>query len=280
MEQKIIEICKECGKNKVLAIKKVRDEFGYDLVTAKDEVDKAYNEISPVPVQSHKGGIFRRKKTKMELYNESHENEIRFDLHITAGREYIKALDSPYPTLWQKEDGLLYFENDSNHFYSLVDFIWDGPQYNTYSTSRTAGTEKGEQKRKGRMLGAVAGSIVAPGIGTIIGAAHGTGNKKSKKEHASNTITTEQTVEVPSMATLKLQDLENNKIITLILSCTSLLANRLSLVITNNEQNNYETESISAVDPYEEIKKVKELLDMGIITQEEFDAKKKELLGL
>lgn len=104
MEQKIIEICKECGKNKVLAIKKVRDEFGYDLVTAKDEVDKAYNEISPVPVQSHKGGIFRRKKTKMELYNESHENEIRFDLHITAGREYIKALDSPYPTLWQKEE--------------------------------------------------------------------------------------------------------------------------------------------------------------------------------
>jgi len=30
----------------------------------------------------------------------------------------------------------------------------------------------------------------------------------------------------------------------------------------------------------EEIKKFKELLDMGIITQEEFDAKKKQLLGL
>ena len=33
-------------------------------------------------------------------------------------------------------------------------------------------------------------------------------------------------------------------------------------------------------DPYEEIKKLKELLDMGIITQEEFDKKKKELLNL
>lgn len=32
--------------------------------------------------------------------------------------------------------------------------------------------------------------------------------------------------------------------------------------------------------PLEEIKKLKELLDMGAITQEEFDAKKKELLGL
>lgn len=33
-------------------------------------------------------------------------------------------------------------------------------------------------------------------------------------------------------------------------------------------------------DPYEEIKKLKELLDMDIITQEEFDKKKKELLNL
>ena len=30
----------------------------------------------------------------------------------------------------------------------------------------------------------------------------------------------------------------------------------------------------------DELKKFKELLDMGVITQEEFDAKKKQLLGL
>lgn len=33
-------------------------------------------------------------------------------------------------------------------------------------------------------------------------------------------------------------------------------------------------------DPYEQIKKLKELLDMGIISQEEFDSKKKEILKL
>jgi flagellar biosynthesis component FlhA len=33
-------------------------------------------------------------------------------------------------------------------------------------------------------------------------------------------------------------------------------------------------------DPYEELKKLKDLLDLGIITQDEFDIKKKELLGL
>jgi len=34
------------------------------------------------------------------------------------------------------------------------------------------------------------------------------------------------------------------------------------------------------MDPYEEMKKLKELLDLDIITQEEFARKKKELLGL
>lgn len=37
---------------------------------------------------------------------------------------------------------------------------------------------------------------------------------------------------------------------------------------------------ITVADGTEEIKKFKELLDEGIITQEEFDAKKKQLLGL
>ena len=38
--------------------------------------------------------------------------------------------------------------------------------------------------------------------------------------------------------------------------------------------------NIQQASPAEELKKFKELLDMGIITQEEFDAKKKQILGL
>ncbi|MBP3441960.1 MAG: SHOCT domain-containing protein [Clostridia bacterium] len=37
---------------------------------------------------------------------------------------------------------------------------------------------------------------------------------------------------------------------------------------------------IQQVSPAEELKKFKELFDMGVISQEEFDAKKKQLLGL
>ena len=39
-------------------------------------------------------------------------------------------------------------------------------------------------------------------------------------------------------------------------------------------------DSIQKSDPIEEIKKFKDLLDIGVITQEEFDKKKKELLNL
>ena len=47
--------------------------------------------------------------------------------------------------------------------------------------------------------------------------------------------------------------------------------------IMNSSQNNV---NATKVDPYEEIKKLKTLLDEGIITEEEFNKKKKELLGL
>lgn len=47
--------------------------------------------------------------------------------------------------------------------------------------------------------------------------------------------------------------------------------------IMNSSQNNV---NVTKVDPYEEIKKLKTLLDEGIITEEEFNQKKKELLGL
>ena len=45
-------------------------------------------------------------------------------------------------------------------------------------------------------------------------------------------------------------------------------------------ENNSKSGNQSALSPADELKKYKDLLDQGIITQEEFDAKKKQLLGL
>ena len=50
--------------------------------------------------------------------------------------------------------------------------------------------------------------------------------------------------------------------------------------LTKEEIEKLKTQDNSVTSPVEEIKKYKELLDSGIITQEEFEAKKKQLLGL
>ena len=58
-------------------------------------------------------------------------------------------------------------------------------------------------------------------------------------------------------------------------------SNESSGNVSPNVSNNMTpSQTPEASNPIEEIKKYKELLDMGIITQEEFDAKKKALLNL
>ena len=68
-------------------------------------------------------------------------------------------------------------------------------------------------------------------------------------------------------------------------SSLSKMTNKLTNNVANSSTNNVTTSSANVsqetkVDPYEEIRKFKALLDDGIITQEDFDKKKKELLGL
>ena len=50
-----------------------------------------------------------------------------------------------------------------------------------------------------------------------------------------------------------------------------------SAVQLENQTKSAQPAALSSAD---ELRKFKELLDMGVITQEEFDAKKKQLLGL
>ena len=51
--------------------------------------------------------------------------------------------------------------------------------------------------------------------------------------------------------------------------------------IMYNDNNSYNTNKFNTnISPADEIKKYKELLDSGAITQDEYDAKKKELLDL
>ena len=59
----------------------------------------------------------------------------------------------------------------------------------------------------------------------------------------------------------------------------AMINNAIQDVLESRGTTQGATTIIQASSPAEELKKFKELLDMGIITKEEFDAKKKQLLG-
>ena len=214
--------------------------------------------------------------------------EKKLNLNVISGKKQVVNSFGNSVTMRQQVDGKIYFNNDDTTLYEFIDFIWDGPKYQNITKSETIGKEKGKTKRKGRLIGAAVGTVLLPGIGTVIGVAHGTGNKKSKNKIRSNTVTYDKTVEIDSAAFIKLKKIDTNEILSLYITCNSKIRNELLAFDQNKDQvytfkedtvENANEETYS-VDPYEEIRKVKELLDMGIITQEEFDTKKKELLGL
>jgi len=58
------------------------------------------------------------------------------------------------------------------------------------------------------------------------------------------------------------------------------ILNNLLLARQQEKENSIVTVTAPQIDEADQLKKFKELLDSGVITQDEFDAKKKELLGL
>ena len=68
---------------------------------------------------------------------------------------------------------------------------------------------------------------------------------------------------------------EKNEVFRVLSELIIRRQNERNEMINRASANNVQTQSSA-----DELKKFKELLDMGVITQEEFDAKKKQLLGL
>lgn len=191
--------------------------------------------------------------------------------------------------VWQRHNGTIYLNNNTDSLYRVHDFLWNGPDYELVTETKAKGKNKGKQKRTGRVLGAAIGTVLLPGPGTIIGAMHGTGNKKTKGKNKERSISKTSKEEIGTPAVLELQNLETNEIISVNFICTSKLASQINNILAADyidddyDEDDYyieneENDNISS--PYDELKQLKELLDMGIITQEEFNQKKKELLDL
>ena len=206
------------------------------------------------------------------------------NLRVISGKEDFE-LGSKHTRfdLKQWKDGSVTV-SDAPTKYELFDYEWNGPEYRTVekttTTSHTKGKSKEKTKRRGHLAGAVVGTAIAPGVGTIVGAAVGTGKKTKGKNNSTTTgtaTTTSDNIEVDSYASMKMRNIETNQINTIGFRCSSNIDMQLksfNIFKSSDAVENVRNQKTSV----ELLKDYKELLDSGIITQEEFDQKKSELL--
>lgn len=230
---------------------------------------------------------YSEKKELAAQRQREYNEQTHIVLNFTSNTQKIQC--TPTCAMHQKPDGTIYFGYNTVNSYRLISYEWMGPQYDTITNSNTNGTEikKGKAGKIG--AGAVVGTILAPGLGTAVGAAMGAGSK-GKKSIQSNTTSISQQKEIPTPATIKLKNINTGEIFGMTFNCTTQLDAKIKALTFDNELDSSpeqpqelisETHTETSIsDPYEELKKLKELLDMGVVTQEEFNEKKRQLLDL
>lgn len=209
---------------------------------------------------------------------EEENRMVQASFQITSGYQQVNA--SPNSVMLQRQDGTVYFSGSRNDRLLLIDYQWNGPHYETQISSET--NVSGQEVTKGKggkmLAGAAIGSLAGP-IGMAVGAAIGAGGKKkkNKKERAEENSIQKQT-EVLTPATLKFKDAVTGNQFSIVIGCNSYIDSQIKGFQIHQEQSVHSV-SRDVTDALNGIKALKELLDMGAITQEEFDAKKSQLLN-
>lgn len=187
-------------------------------------------------------------------------------------------------TLRQKIDGETYFNLDDSVLYKITGYEWEGPSYEIKTSSNSRGSENSETTKKGKSgkmaAGAIIGTVLFPGVGTVVGAAIGAGGKGKSKTQATNESSTEQIqkhVEKNNTAIIRLQRMNDGAIFSITIICNSNIDSQIRCY-NIEKQASVSSTSKEMTDALKGVKALKELMDMGAITQEEFNAKKKQLL--
>lgn len=210
-------------------------------------------------------GLFSSKadkeKAKIEKANRKAENERILDYFKNHSDYNVGDMffDDKYGKLFIKKSFTM---NRSQAVYNYDELISYTPIF-----------EGGKIKKHHGITRAIVGGVLAGPVGAVVGA--GTGGKELDtikrlgfilhltNNRSQNFMLVISESKTDSFLTKSAMEDYNN------------IAAKLDQIIASS--NHPTTASKNEVD---EIRKYKELLDDGIITQEEFDAKKKELLGL
>lgn len=221
----------------------------------------------------------KEKSEAKRLKKEECARDTSLKIHIVSGyRELCVYQDS---ILRQKTDGYTYFNLFDDVGFRLVGYEWAGPVFQQITTSNTQGNSKTTKKGKtGRMAtGAVVGTLLMPGVGTIVGTAIGAGGKsKSSTNTNTNTKQITQQVEKDGVAVIRLKKIDTGSIHSITVTCNSQINSQIRCLNFDVPQT-ISNQSKQIEDSLNGIKALKELLDIGAITQEEYDLKKTKLLN-
>ncbi|WP_342985747.1 SHOCT domain-containing protein [[Clostridium] symbiosum] len=248
----------------------IRFDFGYSV---NEKITQTINFIN-----EHQPWL----ETKEFDINEFKNNRSASLTPISGYKEL--GLSSLALSIHQRVDGSVYFNSDTSKLYTISSYEWNGPEYNVVTNTTANETGKNTTKKQGKALkigaGALLGNLVAPGVGTLVGAAMGAGSKgkeKTKGHKTTNSQQTDKKVENSTVAFLTLISIDTKKVYKISFKCNTKLDATLRCfdIVTPDTK---ESIVIDTQKSLEGIKALKELLDMGAITQEEFDTKKKQLL--
>ncbi|MGM0215478.1 SHOCT domain-containing protein [Enterococcus sp. AZ109] len=280
----------------------IKNDLGLNILNSKkitiEEINSRYAELGRDFESEFED--FRAKKADIK----SAGIYMKANIDIVSGGGPAQV--SGRTTIMQLNDNRIALNPKNPEFYYLLSTEFNGPTYKTVFDSHTSGDSNTDTEmdtvKKGKTgrvaAGAVIGTALFPGVGTLVGAYAGSKGKDKKKkkgsqktQHDSRTNETTQEVEVKSLAKLNLLRISDNRKITLTINAdTKDYNNLLSLqthapeaappvpVVAEPEEITELTKPIQSA--VAELKELKELVDMGILTQEEFDKKKKELLNL
>lgn len=217
------------------------------------------------------------KKAEINQHMAEQKKMQRVMLRINSGFQHVNAASTS--TMFQRQDGTVYFGANYNDRFLFIDYSWNGPMYETTISSTTNTTGRETTKGKGGKVaaGAIVGSAFGP-AGTLVGAAVGASGKKKKNiSSQSNTNSVQRQMEILTPATLKFKNMDTGAIISIVIGCNSLIDSQIKGMQIIQDQSVRDI-SRDTTDALKGIKALKELLDMGAITQEEFDLKKQKLL--
>ena len=213
----------------------------------------------------------------VKVTNEDLTKEHSAALFIISG--YKEMGVSQQATIKQKLGGEVYFNNNNVIYYLLTAYEWSGPEYDKITNSSGQASNNSVTKKKGKALkiglGAVIGSAFGP-AGTLVGGAMGAGSKGKSKTVGATSIsstTIERQVENDTIAFITLENSETGESFKLSVKCNTDIDAKLKCFKLQTRE-----VASGAVKALEEIKALKDLLELGMIEEKEFNERKQKIM--